>query len=45
MISSSLLTTRHKSLVADGLLERRPYRTNPVRHEYVLTGRGALCAR
>ncbi len=27
-------------LVADGLLERRPYRTNPVRHEYVLTERG-----
>jgi DNA-binding HxlR family transcriptional regulator len=39
-ISSSMLTARLKSLVADGLLERRPYRTNPVRHEYVLTGLG-----
>lgn len=27
-------------LVADGLLERCPYRTNPVRHAYVLTERG-----
>ncbi|MFI8285841.1 winged helix-turn-helix transcriptional regulator [Streptomyces albidoflavus] len=27
-------------LVADCLLERRPYRTNPVRHQYVLTERG-----
>lgn len=39
-ISSSMLTARLKSLVADGLLERRPYQTNPVRHEYVLTGLG-----
>jgi DNA-binding HxlR family transcriptional regulator len=39
-ISSSMLTTRLKALVADGLLERRPYRTNPVRHEYVLTELG-----
>ncbi|MCS0603083.1 helix-turn-helix transcriptional regulator [Streptomyces sp. LP11] len=39
-ISTSMLTTRLKTLVADGLLERRPYQTNPVRHEYVLTGRG-----
>lgn len=39
-ISSSMLTARLKSLVADGLLERRPYRTNPVRHEYVLTELG-----
>src|SRR4029078_5200332 len=39
-ISSSMLTTRLKSLVADGLLERRPDRTTPVRHEYVLTGLG-----
>ncbi|MGY5593150.1 MULTISPECIES: winged helix-turn-helix transcriptional regulator [Streptomyces albidoflavus group] len=27
-------------LVADGLLERCPYRTSPVRHQYVLTERG-----
>ncbi|WP_198535027.1 winged helix-turn-helix transcriptional regulator [Streptomyces natalensis] len=36
-ISSSMLTTRLKTLVTDGLLERRPYQTSPVRHEYVLT--------
>ncbi|KAK1183877.1 helix-turn-helix domain-containing protein [Streptomyces sp. NBS 14/10] len=39
-ISTSMLTTRLKTLVADGLLERRPYQTNPARHEYVLTERG-----
>ncbi|MFD4607087.1 winged helix-turn-helix transcriptional regulator [Streptomyces sp. NPDC058440] len=39
-ISTSMLTTRLKALVADGLLERQPYQTNPVRHEYVLTERG-----
>jgi DNA-binding HxlR family transcriptional regulator len=39
-VSSSMLTTRLKALVADGLLERRPYQTNPVRHEYVLTALG-----
>jgi DNA-binding HxlR family transcriptional regulator len=39
-ISSSMLTTRLKALVDDGLLERRPYRTNPVRHEYLLTELG-----
>lgn len=39
-ISSSMLTSRLKSLVADGILERRPYQTNPVRHEYVLTELG-----
>jgi DNA-binding HxlR family transcriptional regulator len=39
-VSSSMLTTRLKALVADGLLERRPYQTNPVRHEYVLTELG-----
>ncbi|MEU7856297.1 helix-turn-helix domain-containing protein [Nonomuraea sp. NPDC049141] len=39
-ISSSMLTSRLKTLVADGLLERRPYQTNPVRHEYVLTELG-----
>ncbi|MFD8119972.1 winged helix-turn-helix transcriptional regulator [Streptomyces albidoflavus] len=39
-ISTSMLTARLRTLVADGLLERRPYQTNPVRHEYVLTERG-----
>jgi DNA-binding HxlR family transcriptional regulator len=39
-ISSSMLTTRLKTLVEDGLLERRQYQTNPPRHEYVLTDLG-----
>ncbi|MPY30181.1 helix-turn-helix transcriptional regulator [Streptomyces adustus] len=39
-ISTSMLTARLKTLVTDGLLERRPYQTNPLRHEYVLTERG-----
>jgi DNA-binding HxlR family transcriptional regulator len=39
-ISSSMLTSRLKTLVAEGLLERRPYQDNPPRHEYVLTDRG-----
>ncbi|WP_327292951.1 winged helix-turn-helix transcriptional regulator [Streptomyces sp. NBC_01198] len=39
-ISTSMLTARLKTLVADGLLERRPYQTSPVRHEYLLTERG-----
>lgn len=39
-ISSSLLTSRLKRLVAEGVLERRPYRDNPPRHEYVLTPLG-----
>ena len=39
-ISTSMLTSRLKALVEDGLLERRPYQQNPVRHEYVLTERG-----
>jgi len=39
-ISSSLLTSRLKRLIANGLLERRQYQTNPPRHEYVLTELG-----
>jgi len=39
-ISSSLLTSRLKRLVATGLLERRQYQTNPPRNEYVLTELG-----
>src|SRR6201991_3182566 len=39
-ISSSLLTSRLKRLVDVGVLERRQYQTNPVRHEYVLTELG-----
>lgn len=39
-ISSSMLTTRLKTLVADGLLERRAYQQGPARYEYVLTDLG-----
>jgi DNA-binding HxlR family transcriptional regulator len=39
-ISSSMLAGRLRTLVAHGLLERRPYQSNPVRHEYVLTDLG-----
>jgi DNA-binding HxlR family transcriptional regulator len=39
-ISSSLLTSRLKRLVASGLLERRQYQSNPPRYEYVLTDLG-----
>ena len=39
-ISSSLLTSRLRRLVASGILERRRYQNNPPRHEYVLTELG-----
>ncbi|WP_344209802.1 helix-turn-helix domain-containing protein [Kribbella sancticallisti] len=39
-ISSSMLTTRLKTLVDDGLLERRLYQDRPPRYEYVLTELG-----
>jgi DNA-binding HxlR family transcriptional regulator len=39
-ISSSLLTSRLKRLVAGGLLERRQYEAHPPRYEYVLTELG-----
>lgn len=39
-ISTSLLTSRLKRLVADGVLERRQYQSNPPRFEYVLTPLG-----
>jgi len=39
-ISTSMLTARLKTLVADGLLERRLYQDKPARYEYVLTERG-----
>jgi DNA-binding HxlR family transcriptional regulator len=38
-ISNSVLTGRLQSLTRDGLLERRPYQTNPPRSEYVVTPR------
>lgn len=39
-LSSSMLTSRLKSLVDSGVLEKRPYQERPVRHEYVLTDFG-----
>ncbi|MFC0509040.1 winged helix-turn-helix transcriptional regulator [Micromonospora costi] len=39
-ISSSILTSRLKTLTANGLLERRRYQTRPDRYEYVLTDLG-----
>ncbi|WP_343238503.1 helix-turn-helix domain-containing protein [Streptomyces sp. SID13031] len=39
-ISSSMLTTRLKTLVDDGLLERTQYQEKPPRYEYVLTELG-----
>ncbi len=39
-ISRKVLSERLDQLVADGLLERRPYQERPVRHEYRLTDMG-----
>lgn len=39
-LSSSMLTSRLKTLVEGGILERRRYQDHPVRHEYVLTELG-----
>ena len=39
-LSSSMLTSRLKTLVADGILEKRLYQERPPRHEYLLTPRG-----
>ena len=39
-ISSSLLTSRLKTLVTNGILERRRYQQHPPRDEYVLTDLG-----
>ncbi|MEC4592287.1 MULTISPECIES: winged helix-turn-helix transcriptional regulator [Nitrospirillum] len=39
-IAPNMLTRRLQTLVADGLLEKRPYSTRPLRHEYVLTAAG-----
>jgi DNA-binding HxlR family transcriptional regulator len=36
-----MLATRLKKLEASGLVERRPYSTRPLRHDYVLTDMGA----
>jgi DNA-binding HxlR family transcriptional regulator len=39
-LSPHLLSTRLSKLVDHGILERRPYRERPLRHEYRLTGKG-----
>ena len=39
-LSSSMLTSRLKSLVESGVLAKRAYQERPVRHEYVLTDFG-----
>ena len=39
-ISRNILTDRLQTLVDNGILERKPYQTNPERFEYMLTERG-----
>jgi DNA-binding HxlR family transcriptional regulator len=39
-IGRNVLTQRLNRLVAEGVLERVPYQERPVRHEYLLTGKG-----
>ncbi|MFG3013691.1 winged helix-turn-helix transcriptional regulator [Streptomyces cinerochromogenes] len=39
-IARNTLTDRLRRLETAGLLERRPYQNEPVRHEYLLTGKG-----
>ena len=40
-VSRKVLTERLDTLVEHDLLERRPYQERPVRHDYVLTEKGA----
>ena len=39
-LARSVLTARLNRLVDEGVLDRRPYQTNPERFEYVLTPKG-----
>ena len=39
-ISRKVLTERLKTLVEEGVVERRPYQQDPERYEYVLTNKG-----
>src|SRR2546430_2668811 len=39
-ISRKVLADRLDTLVANGILERRPYQHNPIRHDYLLTEKG-----
>ena len=40
-IARNVLTARLDKLVAEGVLERRPYSERPLRHEYRLTDKGS----
>lgn len=40
-ISANVLSDRLDGLLAEGILERRPYQQRPERHEYHLTEKGA----
>lgn len=39
-IARNTLADRLRRLVDEGLMEKRPYQTEPVRHEYLLTEKG-----
>ncbi|MFE0100385.1 winged helix-turn-helix transcriptional regulator [Streptomyces sp. NPDC059009] len=39
-VARNTLADRLRRLVDEGLLEKRPYQTEPVRHDYVLTEKG-----
>ena len=39
-LSRKVLADRLRTLVAEGILERRPYQEQPLRHKYVLTDKG-----
>jgi DNA-binding HxlR family transcriptional regulator len=39
-VSRKVLTERLNEMIADELVERRPYQTNPPRFDYLLTDRG-----
>lgn len=39
-IPTNILADRLKRLEAEGILEKRPYRERPLRHEYLMTEKG-----
>src|SRR5438128_11221471 len=39
-LSRKVLADRMRTLLAEGILERRPYQEHPVRHKYRLTPKG-----
>lgn len=40
LATPQMLTSRLKKLESDGMIERRPYNTRPLRYEYYLTDMG-----